>query len=174
MTLGKEDLVHQFQSKFKDMTVPTPMPVTADVKPAESVVPAPTGPSVSIADYASKGYHLDFTFPSAQVPEAAELLDRNGFAIDTITGVDWIAQDRMEIVYDFFHPKITLRVMVRTQVPRSHPQLPTISKVFPGADWHERETHDFFGIRFEGHPNLIPILLPEDATFHPLKKDFVA
>ena len=50
----------------------------------------------------------------------------------------------------------------------------TIHKVFPGANWHERETHDFFGIRFLGHPNLTPFLLPEDATYHPLRKDFAA
>jgi len=52
--------------------------------------------------------------------------------------------------------------------------VPTISAVFPGANWHERETHDFFGIRFAGHPNLIPLLLPEDADYHPLRKDFKA
>jgi NADH-quinone oxidoreductase subunit C len=44
--------------------------------------------------------------------------------------------------------------------------------VFPGANWHERETHDFFGIVFLGHPDLSPLLLPEDADFHPLRKDF--
>jgi NADH-quinone oxidoreductase subunit C len=50
--------------------------------------------------------------------------------------------------------------------------VPSISEVFPGANWHERETHEFFGIRFLGHPNLSPLLLPEDATYHPLRKDF--
>lgn len=156
------------------MIVPTPMPVTAEVTPAAALAPIPTTPTVTITDYASKGYHLDFTFPPARVPDAAALLNQQGFAIDTITGVDWIAHERMEVVYDFFHPHIPLRVVVRTQIPRGNPQLPTISKIFPGADWHERETHDFFGIRFEGHSNLTPFLLPEDATFHPLKKDFTA
>jgi NADH-quinone oxidoreductase subunit C len=75
-------------------------------------------------------------------------------------------------VYDYFHPLAPLRVAVRARVPRSEPELPTISAVFPGADWHERETHDFFGIRFAGHPNLTPLLLPEDADYHPLRKDF--
>jgi len=57
-------------------------------------------------------------------------------------------------------------------VPRDQAELPTLSGVFPGANWHERETHDFFGIRFTGHPDLTPFLLPEDATFHPLRKDY--
>jgi NADH-quinone oxidoreductase subunit C len=48
----------------------------------------------------------------------------------------------------------------------------TISDVVPSANWHERETHDFYGIKFSGHPHLIPILLPEDSVIHPLLKDF--
>jgi len=105
---------------------------------------------------------------------AAEILDQNGFALDTITGVDWIAQNEMEVVYDYFHPLSALRVVVRTRIRRDNPEIPTISPVFPGANWHERETHDFFGIRFSGHPNLTPLLLPEDADYHPLRKDFTA
>ena len=103
---------------------------------------------------------------------AARILDNAGFGIDAVTGVDWMAQGEMEIVYDFFHPETSLRVVVRTRVPRDNPELSTISSVFPGANWHERETHDFFGIRFLGHPNLAPLLLPEDADFHPLRKDY--
>ena len=111
---------------------------------------------------------------SGQVVLAAEILDQNGFGLDAITGVDWIAQNEMEVVYDYFHPLSPLRVVVRARVPRGHPELPTLSGVFPGANWHERETHDFFGIRFLGHPDLTPFLLPEDADYHPLRKDFSA
>ena len=64
------------------------------------------------------------------------------------------------------------RVTIRTRVPRSKPEVPTISQIYPGANWHERETHDFFGIIFVGHPYLVPLLLPEDADYHPLLKDF--
>lgn len=96
-----------------------------------------------------------------------------GFAIDAITGVDWLAENEMEVVYDFFHPTEPLRAVFRTRVPRATPEVPTISRVFPGANWHEREAHDFFGLVFSGHPNLKPFLLPEDADFHPLRKDYV-
>jgi NADH-quinone oxidoreductase subunit C len=125
-------------------------------------------------EYAAKGYHLDASVSPDQVVAAAEQLDKEGLALDTITGVDWMAQDQMEIVYDYFHPAKPLRVVVRTRIPRANPEVATIQGVFPGANWHERETHDFFGIRFLGHPNLAPFLLEEDATYHPLRKDYPA
>ena len=123
-------------------------------------------------DYAAKGYHAEATVAADQVVFAAEQLDKEGLSLDTITGVDWMAEGKMEVVYDYFHPARALRVVVRTRIPRDNPEIATIQKVFPGANWHERETHDFFGIKFLGHPNLTPFLLPEDATYRPLRKDF--
>jgi NADH-quinone oxidoreductase subunit C len=155
----------------------------ATVAPTPTPAPAPPPPPNPLAhlplpfqgvDYAAKGYHADATVTPDQVVFAAEQLDKEGFALDTITGVDWLAQGQMEVVYDYFHPNRPLRAVVRTRIARENPEIETISKVFPGANWHERETHDFFGIHFRGHPNLTPFLLPEDATFHPLKKDFTS
>ena len=123
-------------------------------------------------DYAAKGYHVDASVSPDQVVSVAQQLNQEGLALDTITGVDLMAESQMEVVYDYFHPAKTLRVVVRTRIPRDNPEVSTISKVFPGANWHERETHDFFGIRFLGHPDLSPFLLPEDADYHPLRKDF--
>lgn len=141
-------------------------------EPAPAVV-SPSPEPCQSTDYAVKGFHLDVTVAPDQVVRFAEVMDENGFALDTVTGLDWLAQNEMEVVYDYFHPHGILRVAIRTRVPRDKPELPTISPVFPGANWHERETHDFFDIRFVGHPDLTPLLLPEDATYHPLKKDFV-
>jgi NADH-quinone oxidoreductase subunit C len=125
-------------------------------------------------DYTTRGCHYEAAAAPDSVVKVAEELDRDGFALDTITGVDWKEQDQMEIIYDYFHPAKNLRVAVKTRIPRSNPEILTISNVFQGANWHERETHDFFGIRFIGHPNLTPFLLPEDADYHPLRKDFVS
>ena len=140
---------------------------------AETATVAPVNP-IQIVDHARRGWHLDAAISPRQVVLAAEILSEAGFSLDAVTGVDWIAQNEMEVVYDFFHPTAPLRVAVRARVSRQDPELPTLSTVFPGANWHERETHDFFGIRFAGHPNLTPFLLPEDATYHPLRKDFSA
>jgi NADH-quinone oxidoreductase subunit C len=125
-----------------------------------------------VVDFALKGYHLDATIAPDRVAAAAHEMDASGFALDTITGVDWLTEQQFELVYDFFHPVRALRAVVRTRVPREQAEVQTISGIFPGANWHERETHDFFGIRFAGHPNLTPFLLEEDATYHPLRKDF--
>jgi NADH-quinone oxidoreductase subunit C len=115
---------------------------------------------------------LEASLRPGQVVAAARLLSDRGFAIDTITGVDWLAAGEMEVIYDFFHLTLPMRVVLRTRVPRDRPEVASISGVYPGANWHERETHEFFGLRFLGHPDLSPLLLPEDATYHPLRKDF--
>ena len=121
---------------------------------------------------AARGFHFDARVKPGQVVDAARIMDRHGFAMDAVTGVDWMAEQEMEVVYDFFHPSAKCHAVVRVRVPRSEPAVPTICHVYAGANWHERETAEFFGITFTGHPNLIPLLLPEDATFHPLRKDF--
>ncbi|MFE2497614.1 NADH-quinone oxidoreductase subunit C [Streptomyces scopuliridis] len=65
------------------------------------------------------------------------------------------------------------RLLVRTTVPRDAAVLPTAVGVYAGAGWHERETHEMFGVSFSGHPHLVPLLLPEQFEGHPLRKDFV-
>ncbi|MFE0099558.1 NADH-quinone oxidoreductase subunit C [Streptomyces sp. NPDC059009] len=65
------------------------------------------------------------------------------------------------------------RLLVRTTVPHEAPVLATAVDVYAGAAWHERETHEMFGVRFEDHPHLVPLLLPEGFEGHPLRKDFV-
>ncbi len=174
MADGDAPVIHSLQELADPFSALASQDTPPPTSPAAgAVVPAPVNP-IQTVDFAAKGFHLDVRVQPAQVVDAASLLDRNGFAMDAVTGVDWIAENEMEVVYDYFHPDNSWRVVVRARVPRSQPEIPTISAVFPGANWHERETHEFFGIVFAGHPNLTPLLLPEDATYHPLRKDFVA
>jgi NADH-quinone oxidoreductase subunit C len=158
----------ELRGAFQLLLDQAPTPTAAGTNP---MVP-PLAPAAQLTQPAACGYHLDVTLHPFQVVAAATLLDHHQFVIDTITGVDWIATHQMEVVYDFFHLTAPWQVVVRTRVPRDHPEVPTVSTVYPGANWHERETHEFLGIRFTGHPNLTPLLLPEDATYHPLRKDF--
>ncbi len=145
-------------------------------KSAKEKEPAEEGPrenGVLVTDHTARGTHLDVLCEPDQVVDAARIMDEAGFFLEAITGVDWIKEDRMEVIYDYNQtgPE-PCRVVVRAFIPRANPEIPTISDIHPGANWHERETHDFFGITFQGHPYLEPLLLPEDADFHPLLKDF--
>ncbi|MFD8546394.1 NADH-quinone oxidoreductase subunit C [Streptomyces sp. NPDC059649] len=74
---------------------------------------------------------------------------------------------------DVARPGTVHRLVVRTTVPHDAAALPTAVGVYAGAGWHERETHEMFGIDFTGHPHLVPLLLPEGFEGHPLRKDFV-
>jgi len=175
MSLSLDELQAAFQ-KLTATTTPPQASAGTQSPPAEGQPAAPTPPPppppVQVVDPKAKGYHLDVTVAPDQVVAAAEIADQHGFGMDTITGVDWMAAGQMEVVYDYFHPASPLHLVVRTRVPRDKAELPTIQGVFPGANWHERETHEFFDIKFLGHPNLTPLLLPEDADFFPLRKDF--
>ncbi len=124
-------------------------------------------------NHAEHGYDIDVQCDPGELLAVVMILDKAGFFLESITGVDWIKENQLESVYDFSRYDFdTCRVVIRTRTSRSEPKIPTISKIYPGAGWHERETHDFFGIKFDGHPHLVPLLLPEDADFHPLLKDF--
>jgi NADH-quinone oxidoreductase subunit C len=126
-------------------------------------------------DYAVHGYHLDAQVSPDQLLNAIKIVDENEFFIETITGVDWINEDQLEVIYDFSRYDFDVcRVVIRTRLDRNKPEIPTITEIYAGANWHERETAEFFGINFIGHPYLVPLLLPEDADFHPLLKDFKA
>jgi NADH-quinone oxidoreductase subunit C len=157
------------------------VPVAAPKPAAPKLPAAKPGPILQTehvhgaiaVDFAAKGYHLDLSIPAADIVAVAQRLYALEFSLDTMTGVDWMKLEQMEVVYDFVHFTTNIHLVVRCRVPRANPELPSIINIFQGANWHERETHDFFGIRFLGHPNLVPFLLPEDATYHPLRKDFI-
>ena len=81
--------------------------------------------------------------------------------------------DRVAVVVHAWSTTHRHHVRLRTHVVRDGGSLPTLIEIWPGANWHERETYEMFGITFEGHPNLLPLLLPEGFEGHPLRKDFV-
>ena len=74
---------------------------------------------------------------------------------------------------DFWGGSHVDHLLVRTLVPRDLPVLASLSELYAGANWHERETFEMFGITFAGHPNLIPLLLPDGFEGNPLRKEFI-
>jgi NADH-quinone oxidoreductase subunit C len=82
-----------------------------------------------------------------------------------------VVQERFEVVVNLLsHPR-NARIRLICEVPESDPTVPSVTPLFPGADFPEREVYDMFGITFEGHPDLARILMPDDWDGHPLRKD---
>lgn len=124
-------------------------------------------------DHDKTGADLEHHCLPEQLPAAAGLLDGQGFMLESITAADWLEQQEFEVFYDFIHTDVAnYRVVLRCRIPRSQAELPSLCSIFPAANWHEREVFDFFGIHFNNHPDLTRILLPEDADFYPLRKDY--
>jgi NADH-quinone oxidoreductase subunit C len=92
----------------------------------------------------------------------------------SVSGVHFPEQAGRELhsVYHFLSITHNRRVRVEVSVPDDDPHLPSIVAVYPTADWHERETWDFFGIIFDGHPALTLIMMPDDWPGHPQRKDY--
>ncbi len=96
--------------------------------------------------------------------------------LETVTAVDWPERTlRFDVVYQLLslaHQSF-IRLKVRVgQRGEEHPAVPTVTGVWPGANWYEREVYDLFGITFTGHPDLRRIMMPDDWTTHPLRKDY--
>jgi NADH-quinone oxidoreductase subunit C len=110
--------------------------------------------------------------------------------LNCISGIDYLELDpkkvakagfqpHVEVVYhlqSFTHRhRFTVKVMLprwKNDKPGELPEVPSVTSVWPAADWHEREVYDLSGIRFNGHPDLHRILLSEDWIGHPLRKDY--
>jgi NADH-quinone oxidoreductase subunit C len=120
-------------------------------------------------DYSLSGHHLKIQAERDQVVAIARTARKVGLFLEAITAIDFT--DGPQVIYLFNSYEAPSRVQVRVQI-RSKESLATISGVYDAALWHEREVFDLFGIRFDNHPGLRRLLLPEDADFHPLRKEF--
>jgi NADH-quinone oxidoreductase subunit C len=129
-------------------------------------------------DYDQRGYHLEVVLDLNQVRKFAQTVYELNFYIVFVAGLH-VRPDEghdkgtsgLEVVYQFARYDQLYRIKARVSVPNSL-KVPSISDIYQGADWHERETRDLYGVIFDGHTNLKPLLLAEeDSDFHPLLKD---
>ena len=136
-------------------------------------------PSVKV-DY-TRERRLKVTTSPAEVKDVALFArDNLGFDhISAVSGVDWITSNEFEIVY--FVGSVSkpgyedFVIAVAERVARDDPVVPTLIGVWPGAEYHERETHEMFGINFKGHPSNAHLILPEDWNdLPPLRKEYVS
>lgn len=90
-----------------------------------------------------------------------------------LCGVDYPGRPyRFEVVYNLYSIKHRHRLMVKALVPEDNPAIDSVVPIWAGANWHEREACDMYGIVFNGHPDLRRILMPEDWEGYPLRKDY--
>lgn len=94
--------------------------------------------------------------------------------LQDLTAVDYFKKKeiRFEVVYTLYSMRHRHRVRIRAQVPEHDARIDSVVSIWAGANWHERECYDMFGIHFSGHPDLRRILMPEDWEGFPLRKDY--
>jgi NADH-quinone oxidoreductase subunit C len=100
--------------------------------------------------------------------------DEPDFALDypdMVCGVD-NGDEGITVVAQLFSTLLGHHLRLKVVCSATDPVCPTLSDIYPGADWHERETAEMFGVRFEGHPNLVKLLLDDGFEGNPLRKDF--
>jgi len=133
---------------------------------------------VTETDFKQRGYHLEVVLTLNKIREFAQKAYEHGFYLVFVTGFHVLPEEKegvktsgLEVVYQFARYDRLCRVKVRISVSEDM-TVPSICDIYQGANWHERETHDFYGIIFSGHPNLEPLLLcEEDRNYHPLLKE---
>jgi NADH-quinone oxidoreductase subunit C len=129
---------------------------------------------VEVEDVSEEHGQLSVRIGRQSRPDALGVLKDMGFKMYVFCcGVDWPDQERFEVLDQVYSLDRRQRVTLRCDVPRAEPRLPTATRVYAGADWHERETHELFGIVFAGHPRLARLLLPDWFEGYPMRKDYV-
>ncbi len=90
-----------------------------------------------------------------------------------ITAIDWAARkNRFTVVYNIFSIKHNFRLRLKADVDESDCSIDSVSSIWKAANWQERETYDMYGIKFNNHPDLRRMYMPEEFEYYPLRKDF--
>jgi len=88
----------------------------------------------------------------------------------SVGGVDWV--DHMQVVYHLSNYFNGIMIEITVDVPNDDPHIDSVALIWEGADWHERETYELFGIIFDGHPQLERLLTPQNYEFFPFRKSY--
>lgn len=128
----------------------------------------------SILDAKFELGELTLTIAKDDIRAAASVIQQAGYNfLEDVTCVDWHpSEPRFHVVYHILSHKLKERVRLVAPVESIDPSIESITSVWPSANYYEREVWDLFGVRFNGHPNLRRIMMPEEWQGHPLRKDY--
>jgi NADH-quinone oxidoreductase subunit C len=117
---------------------------------------------------------LTLTISPEVIRAACATLKAAGYNFfEDLTAVDWFpASPRFRLSYALLSHRLKERIRLSVPVEEPDPSVESITPVWPGANYYEREVFDLFGIQFEGHPNLRRIMMPDDWKGYPLRKDY--
>jgi len=114
--------------------------------------------------------------PAAEIVGICRFLkDDPDLAFDclmNLTAVDWPKKSQIEVVYHLWSYAKKHAFILKVQLDRAKPEVPSLDSVWRAADWLEREQYDLMGVSFPGHPDLRRIMMPDDWVGHPLRKDY--
>jgi len=118
---------------------------------------------------------LTLVIAAEKIVDVCRFLKEDGKFVrcSSVTAVDWHPQDpRFEVVYHLNAVATKQWVRIKARVSGEKPEIDSVTVVWKGADWYEREVFDLFGITFRNHPNMKRIMMPDDFNGHPLRKDY--
>jgi NADH-quinone oxidoreductase subunit C len=131
----------------------------------------------AVGDLVGAGRDASLTVAPAALLEVARFCRTDpALAFDclsNLSGVDYPKREVIQVVYHLYSYRHRHALALRADAAREAPVLPSLAGVWSHAEWQEREVFDLLGVRFEGHPDLRRLLMPEDWPGHPLRKDFV-
>jgi NADH-quinone oxidoreductase subunit D len=127
------------------------------------------GIDLSETSYDERGYHLAIEAQKGNLVGVVEFFDGKAFYLADLCCVDYV--EYLELVYFFNNHRELCRVKVTLRVEPDKPVAPTISGIYTMARWYEREIHEFFGVYFEGHPNMTYLFLHDGIDYYPLRKN---
>jgi NADH-quinone oxidoreductase subunit C len=142
------------------------------VHPAVKAVVAWNGDALTDAKL-DRG-ELTLTIAREQIVAACRAVQRAGYNFfEDLTAVDWFpSSPRFQLSYQILSHSYKEFIRLRVMLDEDDPAVDSITPVWPSANFYEREVFDLFGIRFEGHPNLRRIMMPDDWKGHPMRKDY--
>ncbi len=178
-------LAEKARARFPDLELFPRPEAQLPAPPAAPEVPAgPDGevPKPAVARRPAHAQPPMFLTPGVVVP-AARLLEvcrvlatdpEFGLAyLSFVSAIDRPEAGQFEVLYHLYSHASRQELVVKVRLPRDQPTVPSVTSIWNGANWHEREAYDLFGIVFTGHPDLRRIMMTDDWIGHPLRKDYV-